>query len=89
MPAGICRSEAGGCRAGGTVAFCVRVSVCEPVVTLHRLERGLADRALLPVLARSVVSQPCNTLWSWDAWVIAGRAERSSSESHKSNSFYE
>lgn len=63
------------------------------MVTVHRragLERGFVDGALLPpVHARSVVSQPCNTLWSWDARVIAGRAERNSSESHKSNSFYE
>lgn len=95
MPAGLCRSEARGSRAGAiTLPVCVRVrvSVCACVVTLCRrvgLERGFVAGALLPVHARSVVSQLCNTLWSWDAWVIAGRAERNSSESHKSNSFYE
>lgn len=93
MPAGLCRSGARGCRVGAIAApggwVGVRVNVWLHCTGEWGLSGGFVAGAPLPVHARSVVSQPCNTLWSWDAWVIAGRAERNSSESHKSNSFYE
>lgn len=40
---------------------------------------GPGNGTALPVRARRAVSQLCTALWSRDAWVIAGRAERNSS----------